>query len=155
MVLAMDKEEIYGTKRKQMFPHPSLTPSVLCPVISETWSISCMIKGRGIMNSWRVLVLLFCFTNVAGLSVVDMISGNEMRRPWLSTGNGTLSTVQWTSMTSSSSFIAKGANSSVVLMSLPDIGGPYADANATAVRIRNVIYRNSTGRVTFEAKVCY
>ena len=109
------------------------------------------------MNTLKVFTLLSFLSSVVGnggSGVIDMMTGQTLTKPWLSAGQAFLSTVQWTSLQSDSSYAAKSVDSSVVLMSLPDIGGPYADANATAIRIRNVQYDGLTGKVSFDAKVC-
>jgi hypothetical protein len=108
------------------------------------------------MKSLNIILLLSFLANVAGQAsgVIDMMTNQRLNRPWLSTGSVTLDSTTWVSLTSPSGFIASAADSTVVLMSLPDLGGAaYHQGDATSVRIRNLAYDAGLKRVTFDAKV--
>ena len=108
------------------------------------------------MNYLQLLLLLCSLYETAyGYSgVIDLITGQKIKKQWLSFGLANLNTAYWVSLQSESSFQAFGPTSTIVLMSLPDLGGPLAtDGVPTATRIRNVTYDAGTGRVSFQAKV--
>ena len=118
-------------------------------------------------NIWRRLTmnlsyntgLLLLFFNIAALQaveygVIDMKTLEKVESPFLTFGGGIISTEYWTTMSTGADFYANGENSTVVLMSLPDIGGDTSEQGvATAIRIRNKAFNEATRAVSFEARM--
>ena len=105
------------------------------------------------MNCLLVFSLIF-LALAEGSGTIDMITGQKVKKQWLSFGVSLLNTVHWVSLQSETSFSAAGPSSTVVLLSLPELGGSLATEGVpTATRIRNVAYDSNNGRVSFQAKV--
>ena len=109
------------------------------------------------MSALNIFFLLSLFATVFGFSnngVIDLMTGERLLSSWLSFGTATLGTESWTTLQSQFGFTASAPDSTVVLMSLPDLGGDLpTQGNATSVRLRNIVYDANSKSVSFEARV--
>lgn len=110
------------------------------------------------MSALNIFFLLSLFATVFGSinGVIDLMTGERLLSSWLSFGTATLGTESWTTLQSQFGFIASAPDSTVVLMSLPDLGGDLpTQGNATSVRLRNIVYDANSKSVSFEARVSH